>query len=99
MFSLPSTMLLRPFIDTEGVVNYALAIEGIVFAVFITEKEGLIKMSFRSKGNFKVNKIAKKYFNGGGHVNAAGGTSDYDLEETIIKLEQIFKTYKKELLI
>ena len=56
-------------------------------------------MSFRSKGNFKVNEIAKQYFNGGGHLNAAGGTSDYSLQETIIKLEEIFKKYNKELLI
>jgi len=59
--------------DTEGIVNYALSIEDIIFAVFIAEKEGLVKLSLRSKGNFKVNEIAKKYFSGGGHKNAAGG--------------------------
>ena len=32
-------------------------------------------MSFRSKGNITVNDFAKKYFNGGGHKNAAGGIS------------------------
>ena len=84
--------------DTEGVVNYALAIKGIIFAVFIAEKEGKVKMSFRSKGNFKVNTIAKKYFNGGGHANAAGGISDYSVDETIKKLEKIFKEYKNKLL-
>ncbi|MBR99215.1 MAG: DHH family phosphoesterase, partial [Flavobacteriaceae bacterium] len=41
-----------------------------------------IKMSFRSKGNFSVNKFAKTYFNGGGHHNAAGGTSHKSLKET-----------------
>ena len=76
--------------DTEGVVNYALSVKGIMFAVFIAEKEEKVKMSFRSKGNFKVNIIAKKYFNGGGHVNAAGGISDYSVDETIKKLEKIF---------
>ena len=59
--------------DTEGFVNYPLAIKGIKFAIFIAEKEGVVKLSLRSKGNFKVNKIANKYFNGGGHMNASGG--------------------------
>ena len=84
--------------DTEGFVNYALAIKGIIFAVFITEKEGLVKLSLRSKGGFKVNEIAKKYFSGGGHMNAAGGISDLSLEETIEKVISIFKEYKNELI-
>ena len=83
---------------TEGIINYALSIKGIRFAVFIAEKEGLVKMSLRSKGNFKVNEIAKKYFNGGGHINASGGISNESIEKTIKKLENIFKEYKNELL-
>ena len=83
--------------DTEGFVNYPLAIKGIKFACFITEKEGIVKLSLRSKGNFKVNKIANKYFNGGGHTNASGGTSQVSVKETIKKVETIIKTYKKEL--
>lgn len=84
--------------DTEGVVNYALMIEGVVCAAFIAEKEGVVKLSLRSKGNFKVNEIAKRYFNGGGHTNAAGGISDVSVEETIIKLESIFNKYKSEII-
>ena len=84
--------------DTEGFVNYALAIKGVIFAVFITEKEGLVKLSLRSKGDFKVNEIAKKYFSGGGHMNAAGGISDLSVEETIEKVISIFKEYKNELI-
>lgn len=83
--------------DTEGFVNYALAIKGIKFAIFITEKEGVVKLSLRSKGNFKVNKIANKYFNGGGHMNASGGTSQVSVNETIEITESIIKKYKKEL--
>ena len=84
--------------DTEGVVNYALSIEGIIFAVFIAEKEGVVKLSLRSKGDFKVNEIAKKYFSGGGHKNAAGGISDVSVKETIEKLKDIFKEHKTQLL-
>ena len=79
-------------------VNYALSIEGIIFAVFIAEKEGMVKLSLRSKGDFKVNEIAKKYFNGGGHMNAAGGISDVSVEETIEKLKDIFKEHKTQLI-
>jgi len=75
--------------DTEGFVNYALAIKGIKFATFITEKEGVVKLSLRSKGNFKVNKIAEKYFNGGGHMNASGGFSQLSVAETIKIVEKI----------
>lgn len=71
--------------DTEGLVNYGLTIKNIKFAViFIEHKdENIIKISFRSKGDFDVNEFAKKYFNGGGHKNAAGGRSDMKMNETI----------------
>ena len=71
--------------DTEGIVNYGLNIKGInITAIFIENKEeGIIKISFRSQGNVDVNQFARKYFNGGGHINAAGGKSFLSLEETI----------------
>ncbi len=80
--------------DTEGIINYALAIKGIIFAVFIVEKDGITKLSLRSKGSFKVNEIAKKYFNGGGHINASGGVSQLSVNETIKKVEKIIKNLK-----
>ena len=83
--------------DTEGVVNYALAIKGIVFAVFIAEKDGMVKLSLRSKGNFKVNEIANKYFSGGGHTNASGGISEVSVNETIKIVEKIINDNKTEL--
>jgi len=83
--------------DTEGFVNYALAIEGIKFAIFIAEKDGMVKLSLRSKGNFKVNRIANKYFRGGGHMNASGGISELSVNETITKVETIINEYKSEL--
>ncbi len=83
--------------DTEGFVNYALAIKGIRFATFIAEKEGLVKLSLRSKGSFKVNTIAKKYFDGGGHENAAGGVSKVSVDETIQLIEKIINKHKNKL--
>ena len=77
--------------DTEGIVNYGLSIKGIVFtAIFIENKEEkIIKISFRSQGDFDVNQFARDYFNGGGHRNAAGGKSEVSMEETIQKFEDL----------
>ncbi|HEX8562232.1 MAG TPA: bifunctional oligoribonuclease/PAP phosphatase NrnA [Flavobacterium sp.] len=77
--------------DTEGIVNYGLAIKGIVFtAIFIEHRdENIIKISFRSQGDFDVNKFAREHFHGGGHINAAGGKSYLSLEDTVKKFENI----------
>ena len=56
-----------------------------------------MKLSLRSKGDFKVNEIASKYFQGGGHINASGGISQVSINETIKKLEKIIIKYKNEL--
>lgn len=82
--------------DTEGIVNYGLTIKGIVFAaIFIEHKdENIIKISFRSQGNFDVNQFAREHFNGGGHINAAGGKSNLSLKETITKFEKLITQIK-----
>ena len=86
--------------DTEGVVNYALSLEGIIFAVIFIEdvEQKIIKISFRSKGSFSVNKFARNHFNGGGHDNAAGGRSEISLDATISKFLNVLPDYKTELL-
>ncbi|SDL94650.1 DHH family phosphoesterase [Chryseobacterium taihuense] len=75
--------------DTEGFVNYGLSILGVKMAAFFMEDlyEDFIKISFRSKDNMDVNQFSRKYFNGGGHINAAGGKSYENLMDTI----EIFK--------
>ncbi len=85
--------------DTEGFVNYGLTLEGIHFAVIFIEnkEEGIIKISFRSVGDFSVNEFARNHFNGGGHTNAAGGRSDTDMKTTTQRFESILKEYKKQL--
>jgi phosphoesterase RecJ-like protein len=85
--------------DTEGVVNYALSLEDIVFAaIFIEDEEQkIIKISFRSKGVFSVNQFARNYFNGGGHDNAAGGKSDLSLSDTVEHFTSLLPNYKDEL--
>ena len=85
--------------DTEGFVNYGLSLEGVIFAaIFIEHKtDGIIKISFRSKGDFNVNTFARAHFHGGGHVNAAGGKSDISLEDTIVKFNTVLPEYKEQL--
>ena len=77
--------------DTEGLVNYALSIKGIVIAAIIIQRENEIKLSFRSVGDVAVNKFAAAYFEGGGHKNAAGGTSSSNLEETEKRFKELIK--------
>ncbi len=74
--------------DTEGIVNYPLSIKGIKLAAVIIDRGEERKSSFRSKGGFDVNTFARKYFNGGGHFNAAGGFNKEPLEEVVEKFKQ-----------
>ncbi|MEO6884194.1 MAG: bifunctional oligoribonuclease/PAP phosphatase NrnA [Bacteroidia bacterium] len=84
--------------DTEGFVNYALSIRDIKLAAFFAERDGLIKTSFRSKGNFDVNLFARKHFDGGGHKNAAGGASQLSMKETVDKFILVLEEYKSEII-
>ncbi|MEM9686864.1 MAG: DHHA1 domain-containing protein, partial [Bacteroidota bacterium] len=86
--------------DTEGFVNYGLSLKGIKLAAILIENpwEGHIRISLRSKGSFPVNELAKSYFSGGGHINAAGGRSDLTLEATIEKLLSAVTHYKSKLI-
>lgn len=85
--------------DTEGFVNYALSLNDTVLAAIFIEdkKQGIIKISLRSKGSFSVNELSRAHFEGGGHTNAAGGKSDTSLEETVEKFISILPAYSKAL--
>lgn len=83
--------------DTEGLVNFPLSIEGIKLAAIIIDRGEERKCSFRSKGNFDVNIFARKYFDGGGHMNAAGGQSREPLEEVISKFKKALKENREQL--
>jgi bifunctional oligoribonuclease and PAP phosphatase NrnA len=83
--------------DTEGIVNYGLSVDGINLAALFMEREGLVKISLRSKGNFSVNDMARKHFEGGGHKNAAGAYSYVSLDETISKFLSILPEYLEQL--
>ena len=83
--------------DTEGLVNFPLSIKGIKLAAVIIDRGDERKSSFRSKGGFDVNTFARKYFNGGGHFNAAGGKNNEPLEDVVRKFKAAIEENKEQL--
>jgi len=81
--------------DTEGLVNYPQAIQGIKLVALCIDRDEERKWSFRSKGDFDCNSFARKYFQGGGHFAAAGGRSSDSLDETVKKFKQVMKENKE----
>lgn len=84
--------------DTEGVVNYALSIQNVALAALFTERDDRIRVSLRSKGDFSVNEVARKYMNGGGHRNAAGGDIFLPMKEALEMFENILPEYTNDIL-
>jgi bifunctional oligoribonuclease and PAP phosphatase NrnA len=94
LIAIPKSDLLKYDVktgDTEGFVNYPLSIQGIKLAAFVVDRDEERKWSFRSKGDFDCNTFARKYFEGGGHYNAAGGRSSESLEKTVQRFIQVMK--------
>lgn len=58
--------------DSEGFVNYALTIKKVKMSAMFLAHRKFIRISLRSRGDVDVNLFARRYFNGGGHKNAAG---------------------------
>lgn len=83
--------------DTEGLVNYPLSIKGIKLAAIVIDRGEERKCSFRSKGSFDVNTFARKYFNGGGHFNAAGGQSKEPLDAVVAYFKEAMTENKDQL--
>ncbi|MBR2333342.1 MAG: bifunctional oligoribonuclease/PAP phosphatase NrnA [Rikenellaceae bacterium] len=83
--------------DSEGFVNYPLSIKGVLISAMFQQTHRFIRASFRSRGDMDVNIFARRYFNGGGHKNAAGGKSFVSLKETVEYYKQSVSEYFKEL--
>ena len=83
--------------DTEGFANMPLSMDGIVFSAFIREEADRVKISLRSKGDFPVNRFAAEIFDGGGHLNAAGGEFHGQLDDAIALFETALMRYSEQL--
>ena len=82
--------------DSEGFVNYPLTIKKMKMSAMFSEQQDFIRISFRSRGNVDVNEFARRYFNGGGHMNAAGGKSFDSMEQTIQRYINAVNEYHEE---
>lgn len=83
--------------DTEGLVNYGLSISNIRLSVLLYERKTEIKYSFRSLGDFSVNELARRHFEGGGHKNASGGTFKGSLNDALRKFLDLLPEYSAKL--
>lgn len=83
--------------DLEGLVNIPLSVHNVCVSIQITERKERVKLSFRSKGNVPVNEWAKAFFNGGGHLNAAGGQMDLPLPEVVKKVNETIPWFFEQL--
>lgn len=81
--------------DTEGFVNIPFSVKGVKFTALFVEKKDRVRVSFRSRGDFPVNRIATEHYYGGGHINAAGGDSLLSLKETLSHFESLLPGYAK----
>jgi len=80
--------------DTDNLANLCLSIKGMKAAIVFTERDGIMKISFRSKGKENpVNVLAGENFNGGGHANASGGMSELSVDETLVKIKRLIPQY------
>ncbi|MBC8172408.1 MAG: DHH family phosphoesterase [Chitinophagales bacterium] len=82
--------------DKEGIVNLPLTMRDVNIAVLFTEDKDKVKISFRSKGDISVDLLAKKYFHGGGHKNAAGGSAKMTLTETEMYFKNVVPAFLKD---
>ena len=80
--------------DTEGFVNYPLSIAGVVFSVLFTEQQDHIKLSLRSRGSFPANEFARRHFQGGGHLNAAGGRFFGSMDQALAYFESSLDEFR-----
>ena len=72
--------------DVDGFVNFALTTKGVSIGILFFELEDGVKISFRSKGDIHVNKLAAE-FGGGGHFNASGTRLfNTELEDIVSKV-------------
>lgn len=100
LISIPKSDLLRFDIktgDTEGLVNFPQSIQGIKLVALVIDRDEERKWSFRSKGDFDCNTFARRYFEGGGHFNAAGGRSSKSLPDTVQDFLAAMRENEKQL--
>ena len=83
--------------DAEGLVNMPLQMKGHKLSISLredTEKDNLVWVSLRSVDDFPCNQVAAEFFNGGGHLNAAGGRLECSIDEAVRIAQQAILHYE-----
>lgn len=86
--------------DAEGLVNMPLQIKGHKLSISLredTERDNLVWVSLRSVDQFPCNEVAARFFNGGGHLNAAGGRINGTIDEAVRVAQQAILAYSDAL--
>ncbi len=82
--------------DSEGFVNYPLTVGKMKMSAMFLAHSKFIRISLRSRGDVDVNLFARRYFEGGGHKNAAGGKSFVSMDETIENFKRAVDEFARE---
>lgn len=80
--------------DTERLVNRPLSVGNIYWSTFMREDPNYIKVSMRSEGDFAVDDLCARYFNGGGHKHAAAGEFYGTMEQAVELFYKIVENIK-----
>ncbi|MBR1838257.1 MAG: DHH family phosphoesterase [Bacteroidaceae bacterium] len=85
--------------DAEGLVNEPLKIHGMKLSISLREdtEEDVVRVSLRSTDGFHCREMAERYFNGGGHEDASGGTLPFPIEEAYETTKRAIEAYEAEL--
>ena len=85
--------------DAEGFVNMPLQIKGTKLSISLREdtEKPVVRVSLRSVGDFPCNEMAERFFNGGGHLNAAGGWLPKPMGLAIVAARKAIAAYRKVL--
>lgn len=78
--------------DAEGLVNYALGMDGVEIAAFFRPTAGGYRVSLRSKDSYEVSPIAEE-FGGGGHRQASGFSQTGSLEAVMQRVLSRIRAY------
>jgi phosphoesterase RecJ-like protein len=82
--------------DSEGFVNYPLSIRGLALSAMMIETRNFIRISLRSRPDVDASAFARRYFEGGGHKNAAGGKSFDTLAVTVERYKKAVEEFFAE---
>ena len=83
--------------DAEGLVNMPLQVKGMKLSISLREdtERDVVRVSLRSVDDFPCNRMAEEFFNGGGHLNAAGGRLECTVEEAEKRVKEAIEKFAK----